>query len=81
MHNVEIRTQGRLDKKWADWLEGFTITHTDEQETLLAGKVTDQAAFYGVIAKLRDLGVKLITANFSDEGSDNHSDEPGLTGN
>jgi len=76
MHYVEIRIQGCLDKKWADWLEGFTITHTDEQETLLIGKVTDQAAFYGIIGKLRDLGAKLITANFSDEASDHNAAEP-----
>ena len=63
---VEIRIQGHLDPTWADWLDGFTITHTENNETLLTGTVDDQAALYGIMAKLRDLGVKLISANFSD---------------
>lgn len=66
MTQVEIRISGHLDKKWTDWLDGFTVTHTKNKETILAGTVTDQAAFYGIMAKLRDLGVKLISANFSD---------------
>ena len=64
MQRVEIRVQEHLDKQWAEWLEGFTITHTDQDETILCGSVSDQAAMYGIIAKLRDLGVKLISVNF-----------------
>jgi hypothetical protein len=70
MTQVEIRISGHLDKKWADWLDGFTVTHTENEETILAGTVADQAAFYGIMAKLRDLGVKLISANFSDTESE-----------
>jgi hypothetical protein len=66
MTQVEIRISGHLDKKWTDWLDGFTVTHTKNDETILTGAVIDQAAFYGIMAKLRDLGVKLISANFSD---------------
>jgi len=66
MSNVEIRIEGHLDPAWADWLEGFTIQHLKEDATLLSGTVSDQAALYGLIAKLRDLGVKLISVNFGD---------------
>ena len=66
MTQVEIRISGHLDKKWADWLEGFTITHTEENQTILIGTAPDQAALYGLIAKLRDLGVKLISVNYGD---------------
>ena len=63
MQQVEIRIEGHLDQSWADWLDGFTLTHTEEGETILTGEITDQAALYGLIAKLRDLGVKLISVN------------------
>jgi len=61
MQRVEIRIEGHLDQTWADWLDGFTLTHTEGGETVLTGKVKDQAALYGLIAKLRDLGVKLLS--------------------
>ena len=61
MQHVEIRVEGHLDPTWADWLEVFSLTHTDEGETILTGEVGDQAALYGLIAKLRDLGVRLIS--------------------
>lgn len=67
MKHVKIRVQGCLDQHWAEWLEGFTITYTENEETLLVGDVPDQAAFYGIIGKLRDLGVKLIAARFGNE--------------
>ena len=61
MQRVEIRIDGHLDLSWADWLDGFALTHTEPGETILMGKIEDQAALYGLIAKLRDLGVKLIS--------------------
>jgi hypothetical protein len=63
MQQVEIRVKGHLDENWAKWLEGFDLCHTEPDETVLAGKVRDQAALYGLIAKLRDLGVSLIAVN------------------
>ena len=63
---VEIRIQGQLDQTWAEWLlDGFTLTHAKEGGTILTGEVKDQAALYGLIAKLRDLGVNLISINFN----------------
>ena len=63
MPQVEIKIEGYLDKNWVEWLEGFEISHTQQNETILAGKVNDQSALYGTIAKLRDLGLKLISVN------------------
>jgi hypothetical protein len=57
----EIRVQGTLDEKWADWFNGFTITPLPGDETLLAGVVADQAALHGLLAKIRDLGLPLLS--------------------
>jgi hypothetical protein len=46
-----------------DWFEGLTITHNDQDETLLRGSVADQSALYGLLAKTRDLGLALISVN------------------
>lgn len=64
--SVEIIIQGHLDPDWADWLEGFTITHTPDDLTLLTGTVPDQASLYGLIGKLRDLGLKLISVHYGE---------------
>lgn len=66
MQRVEIRVKEHLDKNWAEWLGDFTITHVEPHETILLGSVPDQAALYGLIARLRDLGVDLIAVNFID---------------
>ena len=57
----EIRIKGHLDDKWADWFEGLTLTREDNGETLLIGPVVDQAALHGVLRKVRDLGMPLIS--------------------
>ena len=57
MQQVEIRVEGHLDPTWAEWLDGFNLAHTGQDETILTGEVQDQAALYGLIAKLRDLGL------------------------
>lgn len=67
MPHVEVRLEGLLDERWGEWLEGFILTHCltpGGGETLLTGEVQDQAALYGLLAKLRDLGVKLVAVNF-----------------
>jgi hypothetical protein len=60
MQTVEVWIKGHLDLQWSEWLDGFTLTHTEQGETILTGQVNDQAAVYGLIFKLRDLGVCLI---------------------
>jgi hypothetical protein len=66
MQQVEIRVKGHLDENWSEWLDGFTLTHAGQDETLLTGKIKDQAALYGLIAKLRDLGVTLLVVDIRD---------------
>ena len=64
--SVEIKIQGHLDPDWADWLEGFTITHLENDQTILTGTAPDQASLYGLIGKLRDLGLKLISVHYGE---------------
>jgi hypothetical protein len=64
MQQAEIRIEGHLDEKWAEWFDGFDFSYTETGDTFLTGYVCDQAALYGLIAKLRDLGVKLKVVNF-----------------
>ena len=59
MQNVEIRVEGIIDQHWSEWLEGLEIIHEGADETLLSGQVVDQATLYGILKKLRDLGLKL----------------------
>ena len=58
-----IRLKGYLDSQWTAWFEGVTITQTDNGETVLTGPVSDQAALYGLLRKVRDLGLPLIAVN------------------
>jgi hypothetical protein len=60
MPNVEIRVKGCLAEHWSEWFDEFEISHTQANETVLKGEVQDQAALYGLIAKLRDLGLSLV---------------------
>ena len=57
----EIRIKGLLDDRWASWFGGLTLTREDNGETLLTGPVVDQAALYGLLRKVRDLGVPLLS--------------------
>jgi hypothetical protein len=57
----EIRIKGHLDNRWADWFEGLTITALDNGETLLTGPLVDQAALHGLLRKVRDLGMPLLS--------------------
>jgi hypothetical protein len=56
-----IRVKGILEEKWSDWFDGLTIAPQANGETLLAGPVADQAALHGVLAKIRDLGLPLLS--------------------
>jgi len=61
---TEIRIKGHLADRWADWFEGLTITHEAKGDTLLTGSVPDQAALYGLLRKVRDLGLPLLTVDW-----------------
>jgi hypothetical protein len=57
-----IHIKGRLDRKWADWFGGFEITYTND-DTLLQGTVPDQAALHGILAKINELGLSLLSVD------------------
>jgi hypothetical protein len=59
----QIRIKGHLGHQWADWFEGLSITLTDNGETLLTGQLVDQAALHGVLKKVRDLALPLVSVN------------------
>lgn len=56
-----FRIAGQLDPSWEDWFDGLTITCMPDETTLLAGSVPDQAALFGVLNKIRDLGLTLMS--------------------
>ncbi len=64
----EIRIKGHLDGRWADWFEGLTITLEEDGVTLLTGPVIDQAALHGLLRKVRDLSVPLLSVNRVEPG-------------
>ncbi len=57
----EIRVEGHLDGRWTEWFEGMNVTPEDGGETLLSGPVEDQAALHGLLRKVRDLGMPLLS--------------------
>jgi hypothetical protein len=68
MLQVEIRVRKHIDRRWSAWLDDLTITHTDQGETVLTGSVADQAALYGLVAKVRDLGLALSSVSVLEKG-------------
>ncbi|MDQ3706758.1 MAG: hypothetical protein M3437_16355 [Chloroflexota bacterium] len=57
----EIRIKGHLDDRWAAWFGGMTLTREESGDTLLSGQVVEQAALYGLLRKVRNLGIPLIS--------------------
>jgi len=57
----KIRIKGQLDSQWTDWFGGLTITMEEDGTTLLTGPVIDQAALHGLLKKVRDLGMPLVS--------------------
>ncbi len=70
----QIRIQGHLGRQWTDWFGGLTITLEDNGETLLTGPVVDQAALHGVLRKVRDVGMPLLSVNHVKPGEAEASD-------
>ena len=65
----QIRIKGQLGAQWGAWFGGMTITQTANGETLITGLVADQAALYGLLRKVRDLGLPLLSVSCSARGS------------
>jgi hypothetical protein len=57
----EIRVGGHLSSRWEAWFDGLTLTRADDGTTVLRGPIADQSALHGVLQKLRDLGIPLIS--------------------
>ena len=57
----QIRIKGQLDSQWTDWFEGLTITLEDNGDTLITGLVIDQAELHGLLKRVRDLGIPLVS--------------------
>ena len=62
----EVRVEGRLDDRWSTWLDGLTLSQTDDGTTVLRGPVIDQAALHGLLHKLRDIGLPLLSVARTD---------------
>lgn len=69
----EIRLQGRLDTRWSTWLDGMDITPDADGTTTLHGPVTDQSALHGLLARLRDIGLPLLSVTRIDPGNPPHT--------
>jgi len=70
----EIRIKGHLGHEWTDWFEGLTITLEEDGNTLLTGPVVDQAALHGLLKKVRDLGMPLLSVCPLEPGPTDASD-------
>lgn len=67
MLKIEIQIKGCIDTDWSEWLGGLTITHTEQNETILTGALPDQAALYGLIAQIRNLGLPLVSVTTEEQ--------------
>ncbi|MDX6360199.1 MAG: hypothetical protein QOH37_3253 [Nocardioidaceae bacterium] len=68
-HTYEIRIQGHLAQRWSAWFDGMEITAADDGSTVIRGQVVDQAALHGLIQKVRDLGLPLLSVTNTHTGA------------
>ena len=67
MLQVEIRVKGRIDKNWSEGLGGLAIAHTEDDNTVLTGSLPDQAALFGLLAQIRNLGLPLVSVSSAEQ--------------
>ena len=72
----EIVVKGHLDTNWSGWLEGLKITHNDKGETIISGPIRDQAALYGLLVKMRDMVLFLISVRYIADESFKENGDP-----
>ena len=77
MQQVEIRINGEIDENWSYWFGGFSIRHNTQGESIMVGRVRDQAELRGILSKLADLGVELISVNIKFENNTRVSQKGG----
>jgi hypothetical protein len=70
MLEVKIQVRGRIDRQWSDWFADMQITPAGQDQTVLSGTVVDQAALYGLLARLRDLGLALVSVQSTEAGGE-----------
>lgn len=73
----QFRIKGHLGPQWADWFEGLTISLEEDGNTILSGTVVDQSALHGILKKIRDLGMPLLSVNpaISDRATNDDTDQ------
>ena len=65
----QIRVKGHLDRQWSDWFDGLTVAPHEDGTTLITGPVVDDAALHGLLKKVRDSGLRLLSVNLVESGS------------
>lgn len=65
--HYQIRVKGQLDRRWSDWFDGLAISHEADGSTILSGPVVDQAALYGILLKLHNLNLPLLSVSSIDK--------------
>ena len=75
----QIRIKGHVGRQRMDWFEGLTITLEEDGNTLLTGTMVDQAALHGLLKKIRDLGMPLLSVSSIESGSQDTSDNEQVT--
>jgi hypothetical protein len=75
--NYQIRILGHLGPQWMSWFDGLTIMLEEDGNTLLSGPVIDQAALHGILKKVRDLGMPLLSVNSVGPGQHENKQVPG----
>jgi len=72
-----IRVKGLLDPRWSDWFDGLTVTATGTGETVLSGLVADQSALHGLLERIRDLNLTLISVSQTEAKLQQEGDDEG----
>ena len=77
----QFRIKGHLGQQWLNWFEGLTATLEEDGNTLLSGTVVDQSALHGILKKIRDLGMPLLSMNLIDSNPADKTDPDQAKGN
>jgi hypothetical protein len=77
----QVRIRGHLGQQWTDWFDGLTITLEEDGNTLLSGAVIDQSALHGILKRVRDLGMPLVSVNSVDPNQATGADTNQFRGN